>query len=83
MTLLSLIVGTLVLMALWGLAWKSSPMLAIGILIGGAAVWAVAVILQPSAIQHIPIWLPPLPFAVVAATLFYFGALAWLWGERH
>jgi len=28
-----------------------------------------------------PIWLPALPLALIATTLFAFGALAWFWGE--
>jgi xanthine/uracil permease len=31
--------------------------------------------------QSIPIWLPPLPFALIALTLFAFGLLAWYWSE--
>jgi hypothetical protein len=31
--------------------------------------------------EEIPVWLPALPFALVAATLFGFGLLAWFWSE--
>jgi hypothetical protein len=31
--------------------------------------------------HEIPVWLPPLPFAVIACTLFFFGGLAWWWGS--
>jgi hypothetical protein len=31
--------------------------------------------------EEVPLWLPPLPFALVAATLFTFGVLAWFWSE--
>jgi len=41
----------------------------------------VAWLARPFELEHIPIWLPPLPFALVAVTLFVFGVLAWFWGE--
>jgi hypothetical protein len=31
--------------------------------------------------HDIPIWLPPLPFAVVAVSLFCLGILAWFLGR--
>ena len=31
--------------------------------------------------QRMPIWVPALPFALVAISLFGFGLLAWFWGE--
>jgi hypothetical protein len=31
--------------------------------------------------EEVPLWLPPLPFALVAVTLFVFGLLAWFWSE--
>jgi hypothetical protein len=31
--------------------------------------------------HNIPIWLPALPFAVVAVSLFCLGTLAWLLGR--
>ena len=30
--------------------------------------------------RPIPIWLPPVPFALVATSLFVFAGLAWWWG---
>lgn len=55
---------------------------AIGIAAGAAiavAVWApVEAVVS---MDEIPLWLPPLPFALVAATLFGFGLLAWIWSE--
>ena len=82
MMLLS-IVGLLVFILLWGLAWRTRPVLAYGIFWGVVSVWVAGAIIQPTGLQHVPPWLPALPFAVVALTLFYFGALAWLWGGRR
>lgn len=44
-------------------------------LAGWSAVEAVA------GMEEVPLWLPPLPFAMVALTLFVFGLLAWFWSE--
>jgi hypothetical protein len=33
--------------------------------------------------HNIPIWLPPLPFAIVAFSLFWLGVFAWLSGKRQ
>jgi hypothetical protein len=83
MTLFLSIIGMLVLLALWSLAWRNRPILAFGIFLGTASVCVLAAIVRPAGIQHIPIWLPPLPFAVVAITLLYFGILAWWWGRSR
>jgi len=50
-------------------------------LVGAVIALLVVLIVKPFQMTHIPIWLPPLPFAMVALTLFIFGALAWFWGE--
>jgi len=83
MTLFSPIAGMLALLAFWGLAWRNRPILAFGIFLGVASACVVAVIVRPAGIQHVPIWLPALPFAVVATALLYFGVLAWLWGRSR
>jgi hypothetical protein len=77
------IIGVLALLALWSLAWRNQPSLAFGIFLGTASVCVLAAIVLPLDIQHIPIWLPALPFAVVAIVLLYFGVLAWWWGRSH
>jgi hypothetical protein len=83
MTLILSIVALLVVLTLWTLAWRNRPILAFGIFLGTAGVCALTAIVRPSGIQHIPLWLPPLPFAVVAITLLYFGVLAWWWGRKE
>jgi len=70
------------LLVLWGIAWWKRPQLGYGILIGVIAGCVVTAMLRPVTMHEIPIWLPPLPFAVVAISLFSFGFLAWYWGKR-
>jgi hypothetical protein len=82
MALLLSIIGLLAFLALWTLAWRNRPILAFGIFLGTASVCVLGILIRPPDIQHIPLWLPPLPFAVVAITLLYFGVLAWWWGRR-
>ena len=85
MTVVLSIIGMLVLLLVWSLAWRTQPVLAIGIFIGIAVVGVIALFLRPSGLhlEHIPLWLPPLPFATVAVALFVFGTLAWWWGRSR
>jgi hypothetical protein len=82
MTLVLAVVLFLALLAAWAMAWRNNPALAIGIGIGILVSWAAVGLLGELSVQAIPIWLPPLPFAVVAVTLIGFGVLAWFWGTR-
>jgi hypothetical protein len=55
---------------------------AIGIAVGGVlALMAWSAVEAVAGMEHVPLWLPPLPFALVAVTLFVFGLLAWFWSE--
>jgi hypothetical protein len=81
MTQILWIVVVLALLLLWRLAWRSQPLLAVGIGIGVLLGWVVGVTVEAPSLEDIPIWLPPLPFAIVAAVLFFFGILAWFWGD--
>ncbi len=71
------IIGFMVLLGVWALAWRNHPNLAFGIAIGITIGWVLAAIAGPVKLDHIPIWLPPLPFAVVAVTLIALGLVAW------
>ncbi len=76
--------ATLVLLGLallWLVAWRRRRPLAIGALVG--VVIAVVAIrwIKSMSLETMPIWLPALPLALIATTLFAFGALAWFWGE--
>ena len=69
------------LLWLWRRAWRTQPMLAYGITIGIMITWVFAVIVGRPSFETVPLWLPPLPFAVVAVTLLVFGILAWVWDD--
>ena len=78
---LLMIAFLLVLLLLWRLAWRNQPMLAVGIGIGVILGGVIGAIVGAPTLESVPIWLPPLPFAIVAFTLFFFGILAWFWGD--
>jgi hypothetical protein len=67
----------LILVVVWALAWRRQPSLAFGITLGIVIGWVLAALAGPVKLDHIPIWLPPLPFAVVAVTLIVLGIIAW------
>ena len=71
-----------VFLILWGIAWRNQTRLAFGIFIGIGVGWLVASLIGPINMEHIPLWLPPLPFALVAIGLFSFGVAAWLIGNK-
>jgi hypothetical protein len=81
MLLLLAMTGLLVFLALWGLAWRRQPVLAFGIFLGVAVACAGVAIVPPTGMQHMPVWLPALPVALVALVLLGFGTLAWWWGR--
>ena len=81
MTTLLQITGFLLFLALWGAAWRKQPNLAFGIFLGVAIAALVAAFVRPFDMQHVPLWLPPLPFAVVAISLLGFGIWAWRLGR--
>lgn len=73
----------LALLFLWVLAWRHQTKLALGITLGMMLVWLLAATLGPLNMDKIPLWLPPLPFAIVAITLLCFGIWAWFRGDAH
>ena len=77
-----LIAGFLAFLALWGLAWRRQPTLAFGIFIGVGMGWVIALTAPPLSFEHMPIWLPATPFAVVALTLFCLGVAVWFRGDN-
>jgi len=79
-TLLQL-TGVVLFLALWGVAWRKQPNLAFGIFLGVAIAAVVAAFVRPFDMHTVPLWLPPLPFAVVAVSLLCFGIWAWFLGR--
>jgi len=66
---------------LWVVAWRHQRRFAVGTVVGAVIALLAVGLVKPFEMTHIPLWLPPLPFALVAVTLFVFGVLAWFWGE--
>lgn len=68
-----------VLALLWAGLWRISTFLGFGILLGLPVAWLLSRPLAPylTGMEHVPIWLPPLPFALVALALLVLGALSW------
>ena len=66
---------------LWMVAWRRRRHFAIGALIGTVVALVAFNWIRTISLETMPIWLPALPFALVATTLFVFGGLSWFWGE--
>ena len=76
------LLGLLLCLGLLVVVWRKRPFLGAGIFIGVAVASVVMAVLPAFDGGDVPIWLPALPFAVVAVTLFSFGILAWRWGDK-
>jgi hypothetical protein len=74
------LVGVAIFVLLLGRLWRANPKAGVGALIGLAIAWILSRYLSPyvTGMEQVPIWLPPLPLAIVALTLFVFGAIVWL-----
>ena len=78
------LIGVAVFMVLWGGLWKSSPRAAFGAAIGFVLALLISSVFSNQLtgyvthMNEIPVWLPPLPFALVVVALFYFGIKTWL-----
>jgi ABC-type sulfate transport system permease component len=74
------LVGVAVFVVLWGALWKASLKGGMGVLIGLPIAWVLSRLMTPyvTGMNEIPLWLPPLPIALIALALFYFGFKTWL-----
>jgi hypothetical protein len=71
-------------MVLWILAWQRGSRFAIGIVVGVFIALGVgAVVRAIGTAGSMPVWVPALPFALIALALFAFGLLAWFWGDEQ
>jgi hypothetical protein len=77
------IIGLVLFLALWGAAWQREPNLALGVFFGVAIAAVVAALVRASHLHTVPLWLPPLPLAVIAISLFGFGIWAWVLGRER
>lgn len=78
MTLWLVIAAALALF--WGAMWKNYTKMAVGALIGLPLGWLAAGPVYSyltGAMEEIPLWLPPLPFALVAILLLVVGLVIW------
>ena len=73
------LIGVLVVVILWGRVWRSQPKAAFGALLGLPIAWILSRLIKPyvTGMNEIPLWLPPLPLAIIATTLFVFGVIIW------
>jgi hypothetical protein len=82
--MLGWLVGVLIFVVLWGGLWKSSPRAAFGVMWGFLLALVIGWLFSQqltsyiTGMNEIPIWLPPLPIALVVIALFYFGIKTWL-----
>jgi hypothetical protein len=79
--MLAFVAGSLLVIALLVATLRNRAEFAIGVAIGLALAGIAAAAAPVFSLQQIPPWLPALPFACVALTLFFFGGLAWWWGS--
>jgi ABC-type sulfate transport system permease component len=65
---------------LLGALWKASPKAGMGALFGVFVAWILSYFMRPyvTGMTELPLWLPPLPIAIIALALFYFGVRTWL-----
>jgi hypothetical protein len=78
--MLVIVAGCLALVALSIAAMRKRAELVIGIALGLLLAGLASVGAPAVTLQSMPVWLPALPFAVIALTLLVFGVLAWWWG---
>jgi len=74
------LIGIAVVLLLWSGLWRSHPKAAFGAIIGWLAAWVLSYFIYPyvTGMEKFPIWLAPLPIALIAIVLFVFGVLTWL-----
>jgi hypothetical protein len=76
---------TLVLLGLalvWLSAWQRRSRFAQGFALGIACAVPFGMLVRGlAALPTVPVWLPPLPFALIAIALFGFGLMAWTWAD--
>lgn len=79
------LIGVIVMLLVWARLWQTQPKMAFGVFLGLLLAWLFSRLTMPylTGEAQMPLWLPPLPFAIVAITLFVFGALVWIRAARR
>ena len=82
--MLTWLLGVAVFVFLWSGLWRVQPKAAFGVLLGLPLAWIISRLITPyvTGMTQIPIWLPPLPLAIIATTLFVFGTVTWLRADK-
>lgn len=82
--MLGWLIGVVVFVLIWGMLWQSQPKLAFGALLGLPLAWILSLLIRPyiTGMQEIPLWLPPLPLAIIAVVLLVAGVMVWLRADR-
>lgn len=78
------LIGAVAIVIVCARVWRKHPKIAFGLLLGLPIAWGASRLLEPylAGGKPVPVWLPPLPFAIVAVTLFVFGGWVWVRGTR-
>jgi len=78
------LLGVAVFVFLWSGLWRAQPRAGFGVLLGLLLAWIFSRLLTPyvTGMTPIPLWLPPVPIALIALTLFVFGTVTWLRADR-
>ena len=86
--MLAWLIGVAVFVLLWAALWSSSPRAAYGVVWGFLAALVIYWFFSGQLTEYvtgmheIPIWLPPLPIAIVVIVLFYFGIKTWMNADK-
>jgi hypothetical protein len=74
------LIGVAIFVLIWGKLWRVLPAAGFGVLIGLPLAYVASILITPyiTGMKDIPVWLPPLPLAIIAITLFVFGVITWL-----
>ena len=78
------LLGVAIVVLIYGGLWQTQPKIAFGALLGVILAYFLSLAIRPylTGMEELPIWLPPLPFAIVAITLLALGAVIWFRADR-
>lgn len=76
------LIGVALALVVWAMMWQRQPKMAFGVLLGLPIAWLISRLIEPyvTGMEQVPVWLPPLPFALVAIFLLVLGGLIWFRG---
>jgi hypothetical protein len=76
------LIALAIMLLVWARIWQTNPKMAFGVLLGLPLAWIISRLTAPylTGVAEVPVWLPPLPFAILATILVVFGVLVWIRG---